>query len=228
MAPAATWRVTPALEARREPLAQALAQAFRDNPLNRAVIRSGPRRRLRSNLAGMRMSLASTHGQADVWAAEGVGGGALGGGLIALPPFTFPLPPPPLALQIRAVLGQGLATSLRWAKVYSELEALHPIEPHWYLAILGVAPDQQGRGCGRALLARWLEDVDRDGMPAYLETDRRENVDLYAGFDFSVLSEIKALGVPVWRLWRDGSKNTQSAGDSAGDAERWKPGGAGG
>ena len=52
--------------------------------------------------------------------------------------------------------------------------------PHWYLSVLGVEPSQQGRGIGSTLLRDWLGQVDGDEMPAYLETDRRENVAFYA------------------------------------------------
>ena len=30
---------------------------------------------------------------------------------------------------------------------------MHPLEPHWYLAVIGIAPEHQRRGNGAALLA---------------------------------------------------------------------------
>ncbi|MFU8842044.1 MAG: GNAT family N-acetyltransferase, partial [Nitriliruptoraceae bacterium] len=38
----------------------------------------------------------------------------------------------------------------------------HPIDPHWYLAMIAVAPDRQGRGHGAALVRAGLERCDRD------------------------------------------------------------------
>lgn len=47
--------------------------------------------------------------------------------------------------------------------------AVHPSEPHWYLAGMGVAPSAQGRGVGSALVRSGLERCSRAGTPAYLE-----------------------------------------------------------
>jgi GNAT superfamily N-acetyltransferase len=41
-------------------------------------------------------------------------------------------------------------------------------EPH--LRDVGVLPEAQGKGLGRALMAPTLECCNRDGLPAYLET----------------------------------------------------------
>jgi GNAT superfamily N-acetyltransferase len=60
----------------------------------------------------------------------------------------------------------------------------------------------QSRGVGAALLSRWLAGVDRDGMPAYLETDSEENVRFYERAGFSLEGEISILGVRTWRMKR--------------------------
>ena len=48
-----------------------------------------------------------------------------------------------------------------------ELHRVHPVLSHWYLGLLGVAPEYQGRGLGGALLGDFLARVDRDQAPAY-------------------------------------------------------------
>ncbi|MBW2698460.1 MAG: GNAT family N-acetyltransferase [Deltaproteobacteria bacterium] len=185
-----------------EDLAWVLARAFRDNPLNLAVIGGSKERRVRSNRQGMRTTLAGALGRAMVLAA-GSGSEPLAGGLVALPPLQWPLPPPPLGLQLRTLIGQGLRVARRWGQIFHELGSLHPIRPHWYLAVVGVEPDVQGRGVGSELLHHFTRQVDADAQPAYLETDRFENVALYEHFGFDVESEIRVRGVPVWRMWRD-------------------------
>lgn len=88
-------------------------------------------------------------------------------------------------------------------RLFVEVERRHPREPHWYLALLATDPSAQGRGLGMALLAPVLERCDRDGIPAYTETQKRDNVSWYARSGFDVASEIALPGTPtVWCLIR--------------------------
>jgi GNAT superfamily N-acetyltransferase len=183
-------------------LAETLALAFRDNPLNRGVIRAGSVRRLRSNRHGMRATLAAALGHARIL----VPGSPKLGGLIALPPGGWPLPPPPLLAQVEFWLGQGVGAVRRWGRVYRELATLHPVEPHWYLQLLGVAVDAQRQGVGAALLGAWLKEVDREEAPAYLETDRRENLSFYGRGGFDVVGTDEILGVEIWRMRRPANR----------------------
>jgi ribosomal protein S18 acetylase RimI-like enzyme len=197
--------VAPVGEGEADALAEVLARAFRDNPLNRAVIRAEARRRLRSNLNGMHTLLASALGRATILAARPLAdepGSAIAGGLVALPPFGYPLPSPPVWDQLRSAFTQGFGVVRRWGHVFQALADIHPSESHWYLSVLGVDPERQGRGHGAALIERWLERVDAEEAAAYLETDRRENIAFYSRAGFRVLDERKVLGVEIWRMWR--------------------------
>lgn len=180
--------------------ADALALAFRDNPLNVAVIGDDAERRLRSNRAGMRQLLpaALRHG----WVLTAPGAGRVDGALIAAPPFRHPLPAPPLALQLRTLWVQGLRTQRLWGRVFEHLQPLHPLEPHWYLSTLGVRPEARGRGLGRELLRAFLARADAEGRPSYLETDRAANLSLYEPAGFAVERESEVLGVRIWHLRR--------------------------
>ena len=178
-----------------------LARAFRDNPLNAAVIRGGPERRLRSNLNGMRALLPMALAHGEVWALRE--GARLSAALVGVPPLMQSLPPPPLGLRLRTVVGQGISVALRWARVFEELDRLHPPDPHWYLGTFGVDPPRQGRGLGRGLLEAWLARPDRSGEVVYLETDRPENVPFYERAGFSVLVETTVLDVPIWCMRRE-------------------------
>lgn len=178
-----------------------LARAFRDNTLNRAVTRAeDPASRLRSNRYGMRalLPVAIQHGHVLVAKMDG----AVVAGLVSSRPNRFPLPPPPVLSRLRCLLGQGWRIAHRWGEVFEVLEMLHPNEPHWYLGTLGVDPSAQDRGVGAALLSNWLSEVDRDGAPAYLETDTESNIGFYERVGFGLDGETSILGVPIWRMRR--------------------------
>lgn len=84
------------------------------------------------------------------------------------------------------------------------VEARHPREPHFYLAILGVDPPAQGTGIGSALLAPMLDRCDREGVPAYLESSRERNVPFYERHGFRVTEEVRLpRGPAVWLMGRE-------------------------
>jgi len=185
-----------------------LARAFRDNPLNVAVIGRNVRRRERCNAHGMRalLPMAQKHGCVLAARAES---GALLGALVATPPRAYPLPAPPLGRRLLCLLGQGVRVARHWECVFHTLDRLHPLEPHWYLSTLGIDPPHQGRGVGAALLDHWLARVDRTGGFAYLETDTRANVSFYERQGFEVEQQLELLGVPIWRMTRRGRNGSR-------------------
>lgn len=190
------------LRARDEGAAAALlARAFESNPLNLAAIQSpDPARRRSCNLQGMRclLPVARLHGLVlSAWLE-----GELAGVLVAAPPFSYPFPPPPVWPRLRTAFIQGLAVARRWREAFESLNARHPTTPHWYLGTLGVAPSLQGRGVGRALGRTWLARVDPDGVPAYLETDRAENLPFYARLGFRPVAAFPVLGALVTAMER--------------------------
>jgi GNAT superfamily N-acetyltransferase len=93
----------------------------------------------------------------------------------------------------------------RFARTVATMEAGHPSEPHFYLAVLGVEPEWQGRGIGSALLQPVLARCDRDRMPAYLEASTPRNRALYERHGFEVTEEFRVAGSspPLWRMWRE-------------------------
>jgi ribosomal protein S18 acetylase RimI-like enzyme len=180
--------------------ADVLARAFRDNPLNRAVVGGSEARRVRANRAGVRAYLPLALERAHVAAARADEG--LLGVLVGTPPWRWPLPAPgPLGL-LRLCLGQGFGVARRWAEVSRQLREHHPGQPHWYLATLGVEPACWGRGAGRGLLADLVARVDADATRAYLETDRPELEPFYASAGFAVQERVEVYGVPVLLMER--------------------------
>jgi ribosomal protein S18 acetylase RimI-like enzyme len=128
--------------------------------------------------------------------------GELVGVLSSTPPGAYPLPPPGMAVRLRCLLGQGLRVANRWAQVYELLRNHHPVNRHWYLGTLGVEPELWGQGIGTELLSTWLQMVDADGSPAYLETDVGGNLGFYERAGFEVAEEIWVLGVRIWTMRR--------------------------
>lgn len=97
--------------------------------------------------------------------------------------------------------GRNRLTGLR---LLDAVEKAHPTEPHWYLALLGVDPSRQRSGLGAALLRPVLEHCDATGEPAYLETQKPDNLAYYARFGFEERDRITVGdSPPVWLLWRD-------------------------
>ncbi|HZU74949.1 MAG TPA: GNAT family N-acetyltransferase [Acidimicrobiales bacterium] len=84
------------------------------------------------------------------------------------------------------------------------IERAHPRHRHWYLALLAVDPLVQHRGIGTALLQPGLDRADQDGVPAYLETQKPENVVWYGRSGFRQTGEFRVPPCPpVWALTRD-------------------------
>jgi ribosomal protein S18 acetylase RimI-like enzyme len=80
---------------------------------------------------------------------------------------------------------------------------VHPHEPHWYLPLIGVHPEQQGRGLGSVLLEHALRVIDGQGLPAYLEATTERNRALYERYGFRVTGEIQYGSSPtMWPMYR--------------------------
>jgi ribosomal protein S18 acetylase RimI-like enzyme len=81
-------------------------------------------------------------------------------------------------------------------RIFEQMGRYHPAEPHWYLPLIGVDPLMQGRGYGSALLRHALEQIDREGHVAYLESTNPANVPLYRRHGFEVLGTIQVDDAP--------------------------------
>jgi GNAT superfamily N-acetyltransferase len=95
--------------------------------------------------------------------------------------------------------GWALPRSLKQMSVWAKHD---PRERHWHLGPIGVHPEMQGRGVGKALLSAFLRTVDEQRSPAYLETDVDQNAVLYARFGFTVIGQAEINGVNNRFMWR--------------------------
>ena len=105
-------------------------------------------------------------------------------------------------LPVLPYVAANLATTLRLLNL---VESMHPHEPHWYLATLGTAVEQQGKGVGGALMRPVLEHCDAEGIPCYLESSKERNVPFYRRHGFEVVKEVPLPGEGplLWTMWRE-------------------------
>lgn len=181
-------------------LAAVLGHAFADNSGMSWTFRD-PATRPRKLERGFRDYLRHIWlPRGECWTTRGLDGAALW-----LPPGAWKIP---LRLQLRMlpyVVATARLEAARLMRFITLIEARHPHESHWYLAVLGVEPSRQGRGFGSHLMQPVLDRCDVDGTPAYLETDTERNVELYERHGFEVTEEfnLPGGGPPVWLMWRE-------------------------
>jgi GNAT superfamily N-acetyltransferase len=179
-------------------LAGALGRAFDDDPVMGWLFPDPVRRRLAVPRFFSIMLTKIVMPHDEVYTTDDVAGGALWE-----PPGKWRLG---VRGQIRLlpdfirVFGRRLGFATRGLNL---IEASHPEELHWYLAVLGTEPARQGQGIGSTLMAPILERCDREGMPAYLESSKESNIAFYARHGFAVTKELRLpSGPPVWPMWR--------------------------
>jgi ribosomal protein S18 acetylase RimI-like enzyme len=181
-------------------VAKALARAFEDDPVMSWVFREEPRL--------PRLERAFSFFLRRIWLPQQqcFGTDRLFGAALWLPPEKWHLP---VLAQLRlmpgmiSILGRSLP---RMMTALDKIEKHHPKgPPHYYLAVLGVEPEYQGRGFGGALMHPVLERCDRDRTGAYLESSKERNIVLYERHGFRVVEEMRIPkgGPPFWRMWRD-------------------------
>jgi ribosomal protein S18 acetylase RimI-like enzyme len=194
---AAPASVRPARSGDLRPVSLVLARAFRGDPVHRWILPGEFDWAVASD-GFFAMVLRDMLRHESVFTTEAREGAALW-----VPPYPQPAP-----------LGERLGMAARWyaalgrratevGRQLLRIERAHPIEPHWYLAVLGTDPRHQRRGVGSALLAPILARCDADRVPAYLESSKRTNVPFYERHGFRVVGELQIRGGPViWRMLR--------------------------
>lgn len=76
-------------------------------------------------------------------------------------------------------------------EVYATMKRHHPVEPHWFLPLIGADPFCQGQGLGKSLMAFGVAACDRDGKLAYLDSSHPRNIPLYERFGFELVGKIE-------------------------------------
>lgn len=111
-----------------------------------------------------------------------------------------------VGLQVLLKLGpRAFSRMLRYSNHVGDLrERLLPAG-HWYLQVLGVSPDCQGRGLGKSLLAPMFARLDGLHLPCGLDTMNWRNVEIYQRFGFRVVHQgtLPKSDLPMWLMFRD-------------------------
>lgn len=181
-------------------LGEVLARAFEDDPVIEWLLPQGVPGRMDRLARLFRLGLRKRYLLHDeVWTTPDLAGAALWS-----PPGKWKMDRGQVVRSAPAVLSilrgrlplgmRGLAT----------VEGRHPVDPpHYYLGVLGADPSRQRGGVGTALLQPVLDRCDREGVGAYLESSRPENVPYYGRFGFEVREELTLpKGPPTWLMWR--------------------------
>ena len=180
------------------PIAATLARAFGDDPVMEWFF-PDPEERERRIERMFRLRVGSLLGQDETYTTDD----HLGAAVWAQPGRWEMAPLAGLLLTLRLLPLTRARTALL-ARGWKMIDAEHPPEPHYYLAILGTEPDAQGRGVGSALLAPVLDDCDRNEIPAYLESSKESNLAFYARHGFRVTGELDLPDGPhIWLMWRE-------------------------
>ena len=195
-------QVRPARRDETDALAHTLAAAFQDDPVMEWLW-PDPRRRA---LGLPRLFATQTRHQHFASAGVDIAvepSGVIGGAALWDAPGKWK-PSPWRGLRMFPQLARAFGGRLGAGKELMDLmSAVHPDEPHWYLATIGTDPHRRGHGFGQALLRSRLERCDRDGIPAYLESSKQVNIAYYERFGFEVTGTVGIPGGPdLWLMWR--------------------------
>jgi len=190
-------------------IAKALARAFEDDPVLSWVFRDESERLARLERSFVLYLRRIWLPHRECYATDRLFGASLW-----MPPGKWHLG---FLAQLRlvpsmiSVVGGNLPRLMR---VLNLIEKKHPKAPtHYYLAVLGIEPEFQGRGFGGAVMQPVLQRCDREGIPAYLESSKKRNIVLYERHGFEVVEELRLPqdGPPLWRMWRDPLAQSASA-----------------
>jgi len=131
------------------------------------------------------------------------GGQLAGVAVIQAPGASFPV-----LAQVRWLLTLSWQISpLTTWRTYRNMRATvrcHPADPHYYLPILGVHPNHQGKGFGRLLLDELHARSERHpaSTGVCLETENPANVAMYRHFGYRVTHRLTVGRLPVTVMFR--------------------------
>lgn len=184
----------------REAVVDVLVSAFWDYPVMRFILAgsSDYEADIRT-LVGMYADLRLVRG----WPVLGVGddGTLVAASLVSDPMHADLIPEhADVETQVRGALGE--AAWERMEAFEAESSSIEPAEPHYYVGMIGVRPEHQGRGLSRQLMdavIRISTDDPRSKMLA-LSTETEDNLPYYEHLGFSVIGEASVGELRTWSL----------------------------
>jgi GNAT superfamily N-acetyltransferase len=165
-----------------EAAVRTLARAFEDYPMTRMSLDpDGYLDRLTQYQRLFLTGIGLPHGR--VWIAEDASAVAV---------WTTPSTPAdafaPHADAFRDIAGSRADLAAEYEQA---MGIFRPREPSWFLALVGVDPDQQRQGLGRAVITPGLAAADADHSPAFVETQEPTNLHFYESLGFTVIAELE-------------------------------------
>jgi len=155
----------------------------------------------------LRAYLLYGHGDGEVYTTPGEPRGVA----VWLPPPGRGAANKSFSFQVRGALAmtccwpaEWLRLQILWTEMF--LTGSGPMHrPHWYLGLLGVEPEHQGKGLGSALLRPVLERADAKGFYCGLDTLTESNVRFYErhGFRVAASRQCSFGGPTTWAMWRE-------------------------
>ncbi|MBA7665440.1 hypothetical protein ES703_73510 [subsurface metagenome] len=111
------------------------------------------------------------------------------------------------SVPLSVIFGFGRYGGGRMRQLGGYVDAVHQrLAPfgHWFLQVIGVDPQFQGKGYAGKLLKPMLARIDEEGLPCYLETFDENNVSFYEHFGFAVIekSNIPETNFTNWAMLR--------------------------
>lgn len=127
------------------------------------------------------------------------------GAAIWQPVDKWKVPPADLLRSVPAIVRAFRGRVPAMLGALGAIEKVHPMEPHYYLEMLGTRKDRQSKGIGSGVMNVVLERCDEEGLPAYLESSNPRNIPFYARHGFQVRQEVNCgKGAPVvTTMWRE-------------------------
>jgi len=186
-----------------ERLAGVMGQVFCDGPGLRFILPNDrPRRTLAKGFCAAAIRRGLYYG--EVYTTESLDAAA-----IWIPPGELMYSP----LQRLRTGALAVGWQAGWAAIrrYSVLAAYineahrrSVLADHWYLLMVAVTPEKQGRGIGTALLEPVLVRADRERVPCYLDTLEQRNLGYYErlGFRVTVQGQVPYGGPRFWGMAR--------------------------
>ena len=112
------------------------------------------------------------------------------------------------SVPLSVIFGFGRYGGGRMRQLGEYIDAVHQrLAPfgHWFLQVIGVDPQFQGKGYAGKLLKPMLARIDQEHLPCYLDTQNEKNVSIYQHYGFKVVEEVTIPGTEIshWAMLRE-------------------------
>lgn len=92
----------------------------------------------------------------------------------------------------------SLSRMIKYQEWSAKLKKESIEDPYWYLSVVIVDPEHQGKGFASKLIKPILAKADESHHKVYLETQNPNNVPIYEKYGFAIVSEHKVPGTEIF------------------------------